>query len=250
MIGAIGSDVTVAANILMIVPFLAMLFGITLRERDMPKSARQPFLAEMLDGARYALRHPVIREAVFLTALFSLTVRGALEILPAIADGEFHRGAGGLGQMLAASGGGALAAAIFVALRHSGPSRSGISIAPYVSVVLGIAATGALGLADDWFAALAAVLVLGFCTSACAIDLQTAVQLSVSEAYRGRIMGIWIMLVIGGAAINAIVLGFFADIFGMPHTLVGAALIAAACLPVSIASIMKWRKAALPGTQP
>jgi sugar (pentulose or hexulose) kinase len=58
------------------------------------------------------------------------------------------------------------------------------------------------------------------------------------------------MLVIGGAAVNAIVLGFFADIFGMPHTLVGAALIAAACLPVSIASIMKWRKAALPGTQP
>jgi MFS family permease len=247
MLAAVGADVTVAINILMFVPFLAMLFTITLKERQSPKTARQPFLAEVLDGARYAWRHPIIREGVLLTALYSLTVRGALDILPAIADGEYHRGAEGLGQMLAAAGAGALAAAIFVAFRHSGTSRSGISLAPYVSVGVGIVGTGVLGLIHDWPAALATVGVLGFCTSACAIDLQTAVQLAVSEAYRGRIMGIWIMLVIGGAAMNAIVLGFIADIYGMPGTLVGAALVGAACFPLGVVCALRWRKEALPG---
>ena len=240
---------TVAVNILMFVPFLAMLFAITLRDRECRKRRASPSSPKcsMEPATRCVIRSFARR--VLLTALYSLTVRGAFEILPAIADGEYHRGAEGLGQMLAASGGGALAAAIFVAFRPLGhfPIRYLVS-RPTFRSWLGIAATGALGLADDWFAALATVGVLGFGTSACAIDLQTAVQLAVSEAYRGRIMGIWIMLVIGGAAMNAIVLGFFADIFGMPHTLVGAALIAAACLPFGIASIMKWRKAELPGT--
>jgi hypothetical protein len=246
MLAAIGADVTVAINILMLVPFLVMLFTIPLKERELPKTERQPFLAEVIDGARYAWRHPTIREGVMLTALYSLTVRGALDILPAIADGEYHRGAEGLGQMLAAAGAGALAAAIFVAFRHSGTSRSGVSLAPYIFVAVGMLGTGILGAIHDWPAALVTVGILGFCTSACAIDLQTAVQLAVSDAYRGRIMGIWIMLVIGGAAMNAIALGFIADIFGMPATLIGAAIVGAACFPIGIVCAVRWRKEALP----
>jgi hypothetical protein len=54
------------------------------------------------------------------------------------------------------------------------------------------------------------------------------------------------MLVIGGAAMNAIVLGFIADIFGMPGTLIGAALLGAACFPVGVLYAVRWRKEALP----
>jgi hypothetical protein len=74
---------------------------------------------------------------------------------------------------------------------------------------------------------MAMVFTLGFCMTINAIDLQTSVQLALSDDYRGRVMSLWIVLVIGGAAMSAIALGFFADIFGMSGTLIGAGVICA-----------------------
>jgi MFS family permease len=225
LIAVVGTDVAIAVNIAMILPFLVILFMVTLRTRDAPKAKRQRFFAELLDGARYATTHPIIRKAMFLSGVFSITVRGAIEILPAIADGEFHRGAQGLGQMMAASGAGALVAAIIVAFRRSGSSEAGISFGAQASIFGGVAATIALGATGNWHIAMAMVFTLGFCMTINAIDLQTSVQLALSDAYRGRVMSLWIVLVIGGAAMSAIALGFFADIFGMSGTLIGAGVI-------------------------
>ncbi len=246
LIAAIGTTATVAINLAMIFPFLGVLLIIKLRPREASKSKREAFLAEFVDGARYALSHPVIREGMLLMTVYSLTVRGVLEILPAIADGEYHRGAEGLCQMLAAGGGGALVASVFVAMRRSGPSESGISLQPYISTVIGIAVTIVLAATHDWWIALALIAALGFCASASAIDLQTSVQLSLNEAYRGRVMGLWVVLVIGASAVNSIILGFFADIIGMSETLIAASIIAAIALPIGIVNAMKWRKAQPP----
>jgi MFS family permease len=224
LIAGIGTDVTILVNIVMILPFLAVLFVIRLRDREKPKADRQPFFREMLDGARYAAGHPVIRQAMLISALYSITIRGILEILPAIADGEFHRGASGLGQMLAASGAGALVAAVLIALRRPGASERGITPAAYISIATGIVGAAALGATDNWLVAMAAVFVLGFSATANGIDLQTSVQLALSDVYRSRVMSLWIVLVIGGAAMNSIALGFLADLFGMPGTLIGAGI--------------------------
>ena len=224
LIAAIGTDVTILVNVLMILPFLAVLFVIKLRDREKPKAERQPFFREMLDGARYAAGHPIIRQAMLLSALYSITIRGVLEILPAIADGEFHRGASGLGQMLAASGAGALVAAVLIALRRPGASERGITPAAYVAIVAGALGAVALGATDNWLIAMATVFVLGFSATTNGIDLQTSLQLALSDVYRSRVMSLWILLVIGGAAVNAIALGFLADLFGMSGTLIGAGI--------------------------
>lgn len=224
LIAAIGNDVTILVNLLMVLPFLAVLFVIRLRDRERPKAERQPFFQEMLDGARHAAGHPIIRQAMLLSALYSITIRGVLEILPAIADGEFHRGASGLGQMLASSGAGALVAAVLIALRRPGASERGITPAAYVSILAGIVGAVALGATDNWLVAVATAFVLGFSATTNGIDLQTSVQLALSDVYRSRVMSLWIVLVIGGAAMNAIALGFLADLFGMPGTLIGAGI--------------------------
>lgn len=244
LIAAIGTTAAVAVNLAMVFPFLAVLLVINFSGRPPAAAKRESFMSELVDGTRYALGNPVIREAMQLMASYSITVRGVLEILPAIADGEYHRGAEGLGQMLAAAGAGALVASVFIALRRSGPSQAGISLQPYVSVVIGILSTIGLALTHDWWVAAAFVFILGFCGTSSAIDLQTSVQLSLREAYRGRVMSLWVVLVIGAAAINAIVLGFFADIVGMSETLVVAAALAAVALAIGIANVLKWRKAA------
>jgi MFS family permease len=227
LIDAVGTDVAIMVNVAMILPFLAVLFVVKMRDRDAPKSKQRQFLREILDGARYAAGHPVIGKAMFLSGVFSITVRGVIEILPAIADGEFHRGAQGLGQMLAASGAGALIAAVIVALRRSGTSEVEISFGAQASIFGAAIAAIILGATGNWYVAMATVFVLGFCLTINAIDLQTSVQLALNDAYRGRVMSLWIVLVIGGAAMSAIALGFFADLFGMSITLIGAGIICA-----------------------
>ena len=236
LIDAAGTEAAIMVNLILVLPFMAVMFIVNLRERSTPKPKRQPFLTEIVDGARYAVKHPIIREAMILSGLFSITIRGVIEILPAIADGVFHRGAQGLGQMLAVSGAGALIAAVIIVLRRSGPSEAGISVAVYFSMLGGIAGVIVLGLTANWYTALAMVFVVGFCLTMNGIDLQASIQVALSDDYRGRVMSLWIVLVIGGAAISAIVLGFLADFVGMPATLVGAGI---ACAAVGGGSAIK-----------
>jgi MFS family permease len=234
LIASIGTGVTILLNVLMILPFLTALFFISLSEREKPKAERQPFFQELLDGARYAAGHPIIRQAMLLSAVYSITIRGILEILPAVADGEFHRGASGLGQMLAASGAGALGAALLIALRRPGGSGDGIKPVAYASIVAGVIGAIALGATDNWIVAVMTSFVLGFSATANGIDLQTSIQLTLSDSYRSRVMSLWIVIVIGGAAMNAIALGFLADLLGMPVTLIGAGI---ACALLSCAAL-------------
>jgi hypothetical protein len=242
LIAAIGTGVTILLNLLMVLPFLAVMLVIRLNDREKAKAERQPFFRELLDGARYAAGHPIIRQAMLLSALYSITIRGILEILPAVADGEFHRGANGLGQMLAASGAGALVAAVTIALRRPGGSEGGIAPMAYISIVAGIVGAVALGATDKWLVAVATSFVLGFSATANGIDLQTSVQLALSDSYRSRVMSLWIVLVIGGAAVNAIALGFLADLFGMPGTLIGAGIACAIVCGIGIFGPL-WRRA-------
>ena len=247
LIDVAGTETAIIVNLVLVLPYLAVMFFVKLRERDTPKRKRQPFLAEIVDGARYAMKHPIIREAMILSGLFSITIRGIIEILPAIADGVFHRGAQGLGQMLAVSGAGALIAAVVIALRRSGPSDARISIGVYFSVIGGIVGAIGLGLTANWYTALAMVFVVGFCLTINGIDLQASIQVALSDDYRGRVMSLWIVLVIGGAAISAIVLGFLADLVGMSATLVGAGIVCLVIVGASTIKVMKGRIAAPPG---
>jgi hypothetical protein len=51
------------------------------------------------------------------------------------------------------------------------------------------------------------------------IDLQAVVQLELDDVYRGRVMSLWVVLVIGVAAFSAVLMGLFADLVGIGSTL-------------------------------
>jgi hypothetical protein len=141
--------------------------------------------------------------------------------------------------MLAVSGAGALVAATFIALRRSGPSRADISTAVYLSIAGCVVGTVVLGLTGNWYVALAMVLLLGGSLTIIGIDLQSSMQVALDDAYRARVMGLWIVLVIGGAAINAIGIGFLADIFGMSTALATTGTACAVLVGAGIGLIWK-----------
>ena len=98
MIEHVGTGPTMLVNFIVLVPFMVALFFLKVSERDGSNIRHKSFFADFWSGAKVAARHPVIREAMMLTCITSITVRGVLDILPALADGEFptavRRGSG------------------------------------------------------------------------------------------------------------------------------------------------------------
>ena len=159
---------------------------------------------------------------MILNGLFSFIVRGTLEILPAIADGVYQRGAQGLGQILAAAGAGALVSSVIMAYRHSSDA-GGLPTVSTVAAFAGFALVALLGLVAYWPVALFAVCGMGFTGAMVGIGYQSTVQMTLEDGFRGRVMSLWTVVGIGGAALGAIGLGALVDVIGLQSTLAGAA---------------------------
>jgi MFS family permease len=225
LIERFGTGTAMLVNFILLLPFLVALLFLKVREKEASSAGRQRFMAEFWGGARHAALHPLIREALILTAVTSLTVRGVLEILPAIADGVFHRGAEGLGNMVAAGGAGALAAALINAFRQHRKWGEGIPLRAQLAIILGLLAITTLGVADNWTLAMVLVGICGFCGTMIGINMQATIQLTVDDDFRGRVMSLWMVTGIGTSALGALLLGTFADLIGLTQTLVGSGLI-------------------------
>ncbi len=230
---------TIFINFLCLLAMPIALITIKVAEKDSEKKERKNIFSEFLDGAKFAISHNVILEACAITALFSLFARGAIEILPAIAGGIFNAGPEGLGQMMATAGAGALVAAIFIAMRRSKDQERGIPFRVYFSSFLGLLAVIILGISSNWYLALIAIFIMGFCMTINGIDLQAVVQLELNDTYRGRVMSLWILLVIGLAAISSILMGAFGDILGIENTLVSFSILGIISLITLLLSLKK-----------
>ena len=234
IIAGYGATAAMAVTVVCFLPFLAALTQIRLRPRDHAAGTAEPFLKQLKDGALIAIRHPVIRVAMLMTGVFSVVGRGTLEILPAIADGAFERGAAGLGEIAAAGGGGALIASMVMAVRapRIGEGLPRLSI---VTAYIGFGLCILLGLTEIWVVALIATSGIGFCGATVGIGLQSTVQMSLNDTYRGRVMSLWTVLGIGGAAVGAILLGAIADGAGFATALGWPGLIGIVAVSVLLA---------------
>ena len=121
---------------------------------------------------------------------------------------------------MATAGAGALVAAIFIAMRRSKDQEKGIPFRVYFTSFLGLLAIITLGMSSSWSLALISIFIVGFSMTINGIDLQAVVQLELNDTYRGRVMSLWVVLVIGLAAVSAIFMGAVGDIFGIENTLI------------------------------
>jgi len=219
LIDNLGFSLTMFINLTFFLCMPIALALIKIRDRDGKTVKKKNIFYELLDGAKFAYNQPIILKACILTALFSLCARGAIEILPAIAGGVYDQGAQGLGQMLAGAGAGALFAALYIAAKRSNDPEKGIPLRVYISNIFGFLALILLGYSNSWYLAIFAVFIIGFCMTINGIDLQAVVQLELDDVYRGRVMSLWVVLVIGVAAFSAILMGLLVDLVGAGSTL-------------------------------
>ncbi len=209
------------------IPMLAVLPG--LRPRKLAQRARAPFLRDLREGIAYSLQTPLIRQALLITLVFATVARGALEVLPVLADGGFGRGAAGLGFLTGAAGAGALASAV---LKAAGVGAVGarIPMAVWAAALAGQGAVIAMGLAPTWSTALLATALAGFCATWCGVSLQSAIQTDLPDRLRGRVMSLWVVVGFGTVAIGSLGIGAVADALDIGTALAIAGAVGAAAM--------------------
>ena len=205
-----------AALFIQVLCYLPFLFAINLlqpRERSSSETSKEAFLTALNSGIRLVRKSPLIFQALLITALYSFLIRGALELLPVIADGLFSKGATGLGLLTSCAGFGALLAGMVKALLPS-QITGGIPKYVFASVLIGIAVMPLVGLSNSWMLTLLCISYLGFTGTLSGISLQTAIQIELEDNFRGRVMSLWTMAGISGSAAGAIALGALTDYLG------------------------------------
>jgi MFS family permease len=220
-----------------------------------------PLLAErgtsLWAGFAYLARRPELLLLLALSAAMSFFGWPVQSLLPAVAREQLGRGTEGYSALLSAVGGGALVAALAVA-SFGTRVRRGWFLA--LGVTLAAAGLGGLALVQRLPAALAlctlagAGLILFFATS------QAIMQLGSADHNRGRVMGIWSMILSGAHPLGHLTAGLAADRWGVPPVLGSEALgIAAAAGVVLLAwlilkkgpeTILSFRTAGAGGREP
>jgi MFS family permease len=196
-------------------------------------------LGEMREGWDYVRSFRPIRTLLLLFSFINLMGYPYSVLLPVFAGRVLHGGAGTLGWLTAASGVGALASGLSLALRKSVVGLTHM-------LQLGTAMLGAglilFGLSHTFWVSLVLMVFVGFGLMQSASVSNTIVQSLVPEDKRGRVMSYHTMAFFGAAPVGNLLAGALADRIGAPYTIM---VTGAFCLAGSL-----WFALELPRIRP
>ncbi|MGD0777465.1 MAG: MFS transporter [Candidatus Solibacter sp.] len=211
------------------ISFLAVIACLTaMRIPPATPQAHAPVWQHLVDGFRYAGHHSAVRRVLALMGCATLAGMPGLVLMPFFADDIFHRGSRGLGILMGAMGIGAVFGTLTLARRTrlSGLGR--------VMVISGLT-TGACYLtfaySPSFYLSLAIMPVIGYSVMRQMASANTTIQTLIPDEYRGRIMALYSMTVVGLGPFGSLAAGALAGRFGARATLAaGGALALAAAL--------------------
>jgi len=160
------------------------------------------------DGFTYIHRERLIFLLLITTSLFNIFGRSYLTLLPVIAKDVLQVGASGLGFIAAAPGLGTIIGSLAVAAFAQGEVKRNI----LVILLLGYASSLILFTSTSHVqTAFGALVVTGALSIAFDTLVSTIIQLTVNDAYRGRVMGFHGMASAGLREFGGVQAGFLAE---------------------------------------
>lgn len=229
LIMAVGGGWAFAANAAAC--FITVLSLLLIRTGELVKMAPvKRAKGQLMEGVRYALRKPTIVWPAVMAAVFAVFGLSLPVLMTAYANDVFDVGAGGYGLLntLVALGalGGALASTRFATLRLRGV----MTAAGAYGVVLMIAAAAPTMVTFGGVMVVAGFASLLFLTSA-----NQLVQMSTNVSIRGRVMSLYIMVLIGGQALGGPLMGWLAEQWGVQWaTVLAGGMPAVAALVIAV----------------
>ena len=214
LIAQAGPAAAFAANALIGLLVLGLIAAIRTAELHASDPAERG-RGQLLAGFRYVRDRPRLLLLILLAGLLGAFGMNGPVVLAAFADRVWHNGVEGFGLFNTVSAMGALGGALLAArLRNMG--RKGI-----------VAAAGLFGLSQLLAALMptlplfvAMLVVVGLMTLLFLTSAATAVQLEAGPAIRGRVMALYLPLLLGGHALGGLLAGWLTEEFGVRTGLV------------------------------
>ena len=240
LIAALGSGVFATGVVILLnaVSYGAVIFSLQrMRERDLNPAVREDRHKGMIrDGVRYTLARPdlmLVLTIVFFAGTFGLNFQLTSALM---ATEVFHVGAGAYGLLGTTLAIGSLAGALLAARR--GRIRHRLVI--LAALAFGVAEIVA-GLMPSYLMFAIWTPVIGLASLTMITAANATIQMTVAPAMRGRVMALYMMVLMGGTPLGAPIVGWVGETFGARWTLVGggAATILGTALAVLVFSRAK-----------
>jgi MFS family permease len=221
LIALVGEGVCFLINAISYIAIFITLISIRLTPRKTIIS-RQHIFQELKEGFVYAYNFTPIRTILLILALISLMGVPYQVLMPVFARDIFHGGPATMGYLMAVSGAGALAGAIYLAGRESV-----IGLNRIIAVSSGVFGIGVIifGMSTVILFSVPFIFIIGFAMMVQMAASNTVLQTIVEEGKRGRVMSMYTMAFMGTMPFGSLMAGGLADIIGAPNTL----LIGGAC---------------------
>jgi predicted MFS family arabinose efflux permease len=218
---AFGAAWCFTLNALSFVAVIVALFRMRLVARPIPPRT-QSALAQLREGVRYTVTHPLLRTLIAIPAIAALCGMAYATLLPAWSVAVLGGDAATNGLLQSARGAGSLLGALMIATL-SYTARRGrwlmLGTIGYPLALLGFAAMRTVPLS------MLLLVAVGWSAMFLFNSANTLVQTHVSDALRGRVMSIYSLAFFGGMPLGALWAGALADIIGAPLTIVVGAIV-------------------------
>ncbi|MBY0503292.1 MAG: MFS transporter [Bryobacteraceae bacterium] len=210
-----GEGICFSVNALSFVAVLASLLSLRIAPQVAGR-VHPPALESLREGWRYLARSPRLRRLLALSAAVNLSIAPLWVLLPVLAEGIFGRGARGVGLLTAGVAVGAIAAMLGLARMRASDSLARVIL--WSTAGLGMVLC-LFFFAPTFWAAWGLMALVGFTYMSQNAATNSAVQTSLEEEFRGRVMSTYTMTVVGAMPIGALFAGWLASHFGARETI-------------------------------
>ena len=202
-----------AASCLVVVIMVAVI-----RSRPAPAVVRSAGSGgELREALRYIGRTSEVAWSIALAATIGLFGLNMPVILAAFADHVFTTGVRGYSLFSSLTAVGALADAVLSARRRSLPR---VRTLTSTLVLLGLTLMVAAFAPTAWVFG-GALVAVGFCTLLFLTGANALVQTTAAPALRGRVMGVYLLVLLGGQALGGPSVGWLIDHYGARASMFG-----------------------------
>lgn len=195
----------------------------TVRTDWSPTTSGGSLRTQFRDGVTYVRAQPEMRLAFRLA--FTVAALGAVfafSLAAGIADDLFALGGGGLGALSTSAGVGSLIGSVYISRSGAHVKRSVMECRSIVIYGVGLVVVASSG----WLAlGMIGYLCIGMAHMLHGTTLSTALQMRVDEAYRGRVMSVFLVAILSGIPIGGLVFGILGDLLGMRWVVLGAGVL-------------------------
>jgi MFS family permease len=206
------------------VSYIAVIMALLAMKINIEKKEDQDsrILQELKEGIGYAFSSGSIRTILFLTATISIVGMPYTVLMPVMARDVLYGGAHTFGFLITASGIGAVAGALYLAVRKSVEGLGNL-----LPVAMGIFGIGLIALSQSrvFWISLPLMLLTGFGMMIQMASNNTILQTIVDDDKRGRVMSLYTMSFLGMAPFGSLLAGVLASRIGAPETIMWGGII-------------------------